>query len=440
MQLVIVFFISFILALSVLFESGREHVEHATPEAFRPILLSLYGELTLLGFIGVLLFSIFQTKYVQELSMAYFGEPEAIEEIGERVHMFLFLVMMVFLLQAGALARFGLDLQRKWTSEEISRADFESVDFAHYLSVALGHVLGELVEIPPRIWVLAQLALLIEWVLGFPVWPLVAFPPALAVALHFCLKQHDEEFANKYVYLDAMRALCLATSVGLSTTSLASIPSAALVMYVMRRDVLENYTIKANVGKWTNQRFIQIVKTRQTTKSALEALFVVQALRSTTKEDKSRREDERRAAPKKDKKMEGHFRRIFSTFSGGESDVHSEEFANLLRKFCPEMKLERVYDIFESLDVDRNGSISFEEFYSFAADGSGDVDVFDLIDVDKDGSITVHEMHRVVNDYLSLDLSLDDVFAIVRDIDKDGDGQLDRDEFRLLLERLRVVV
>ena len=88
MNVVVVSFITFILLLSVCFELGHEHLKETTPEAFQPILTSLrvlqretarhsaiarYSELTLLGFIGLLMFTIFKAEYLHTISTRIFG-------------------------------------------------------------------------------------------------------------------------------------------------------------------------------------------------------------------------------------------------------------------------------------------------------------------------------------------------------------------------------
>ena len=79
MDSVVVAFISFILMLSIGFELAHHHLKETTPEAFQPILTSLYSELTLLGFIGLLMFTIFKLEILEELSKHLFGEGEEIQ-------------------------------------------------------------------------------------------------------------------------------------------------------------------------------------------------------------------------------------------------------------------------------------------------------------------------------------------------------------------------
>ena len=101
------------------------------------------------------------------------------------------------------------------------------------------------------------------------------------------------------------------------------------------------------------------------------------------------------------------------------------------------------------MDSDGGGDISFEEFFDFTQKltfhmaSVGDTqelakDMFKLIDADNSGEITVHEMHAVVSDLLGLDLSVEDVFNVVQDIDEDGNGELDLEEFEVLLERFGI--
>ena len=130
MDTVVVAFISFILLLSIGFELAHHHLKETTPEAFQPILTSLYSELTLLGFIGLLMFTIFKLEILEELSKHLFGEGEEIKELGEQVHMVLFGVMALFLAQAVALAKFGEFIQRKWWRGGVRLTSMSVVSFS----------------------------------------------------------------------------------------------------------------------------------------------------------------------------------------------------------------------------------------------------------------------------------------------------------------------
>ena len=159
----------------------------------------------------ITLFILFKMSWPHELSEYFYGDGEVIPELGESVHMVLFLVMVIFLAQAVYLARLGDRVLNKWkdweglsvdrvsertirkhkvlqsasllslanTSDEqvdslifsltrdrfcvvrdLHPADFE---FASYLGIALGRTLEELVEVPVKSWVCLEIVLLLAW-------------------------------------------------------------------------------------------------------------------------------------------------------------------------------------------------------------------------------------------------------------------------------------
>lgn len=199
---VTIIILSAMIVFSILFEKGRENIEESTPESLKPILDSLFGELTLLGFIGLILFIASKCEAVQIMSMDIFGEEEAINELSEGVHMGLFLVMLIFLATVLLLVQFGTEIVARWQGwedtvlaealvreryhsihdkthgamgycagldhailglepEEFQEAAYSALrkefigearlddhfDFAEYLEPRLGHVLAEFVEV-----------------------------------------------------------------------------------------------------------------------------------------------------------------------------------------------------------------------------------------------------------------------------------------------------
>ena len=94
---IIVLTVSCLVGVSLAFEITHEHLLEHTSETMRPIIVGLFGELTLLGFIGLTLFILFKMSWPHELSEYLYGDGEVIPELGESVHMVLFLVMVIFL-------------------------------------------------------------------------------------------------------------------------------------------------------------------------------------------------------------------------------------------------------------------------------------------------------------------------------------------------------
>ena len=92
---------------SVLFEVTKDRILETTRKELLPVITSLYGELTVLGFIGLTLFIVGQLKLMEEVSEEVFGEGEFIGELCESVHMVLFLVMLIFMATVVGLKRKG---------------------------------------------------------------------------------------------------------------------------------------------------------------------------------------------------------------------------------------------------------------------------------------------------------------------------------------------
>ena len=145
-----------------------------------------------------------------------------------------------------------------------------------------------------------------------------------------------------------------------------------------------------------------------------------------------------------------HWERIFRLFDeDGEGSIDRDEMKHLLQKFSTSATPEQIEQVIDALDADHSGDISFDEFFDFTQkltrhlENECDVDelvadMFALVDEDKGGTITVHELHNVVHEMLGLDLSVEDVFNVIQDIDEDGNGELDLEEFHLLLERFGI--
>ena len=115
-----------LVGISLAFEKARETLEEATSENMKPILNSIFAELTLLGFIGLVIFIVFQQEAINALSEELFGEEEEIKELSESVHMVLFLVMVIFLAMDISFVKIGGRIEKTWQSWEhviVSRQD-----------------------------------------------------------------------------------------------------------------------------------------------------------------------------------------------------------------------------------------------------------------------------------------------------------------------------
>ena len=124
--------ITAIVGISIGFEICKDYLEENTREAMKPILRNIFGELTILGFIGLVMFLV--TKYGKKAinQAAYdldfrdeckivniFGNrlicsENPLIELTETVHMVLFMVMMLFLASAVMLVKIGRKKEVRW--------------------------------------------------------------------------------------------------------------------------------------------------------------------------------------------------------------------------------------------------------------------------------------------------------------------------------------
>jgi hypothetical protein len=84
--------------LTIAFEEGKHAILHAASKNTKPIIQSMFGELTVLGFLSLFTFCVTQMGEFERFSMRIFG-PEVKEnllEIFENVHYTLFGVMIFF--------------------------------------------------------------------------------------------------------------------------------------------------------------------------------------------------------------------------------------------------------------------------------------------------------------------------------------------------------
>ena len=108
-----------IIVFSLGFEFGKERLYDNTSETMKPIITALFSELTTLGFIGLMLFVVFQLEWIGDLSENLFEDEEALDGLSETAHMVLFLVMVLFLAQVVGLVVLGENIQAQWHTWEL---------------------------------------------------------------------------------------------------------------------------------------------------------------------------------------------------------------------------------------------------------------------------------------------------------------------------------
>jgi len=179
----IVCIIAFLIVVTIAFEDGKEKLEEAANHNMRPILASLFGELTILGFLSACTFLITQTQWPNHLSEQVFGEPHLLVELFEQVHFSVFFIMVSFVLQVLLLVRQSMQTERVWDKMDESppttaegrlfhrlhkefvlersvEPPFEPSSarlpddfrFGRYLSICLGRNMAHVVHVNMRSW------------------------------------------------------------------------------------------------------------------------------------------------------------------------------------------------------------------------------------------------------------------------------------------------
>ena len=204
--------VSLLIVATIGFEVIEEKFVHHASKNMKPFVSALFAELTVLGFLSLIVFVIGQAGVITDISLNIFQEEEELQELIEKVHYLLFAVMVLFMMEALLLFKMGnytvtvwrrfnreaqdeasVDIWRQkylfetpsvwcWPRSQVDapdrffafysmRKEFikarqplapftsnpdaklpDTFDYAEYLSMELGHFLSHLIHLPPVIW------------------------------------------------------------------------------------------------------------------------------------------------------------------------------------------------------------------------------------------------------------------------------------------------
>ncbi|XP_073060540.1 probable calcium-binding protein CML18 [Primulina eburnea] len=144
-------------------------------------------------------------------------------------------------------------------------------------------------------------------------------------------------------------------------------------------------------------------------------------------------QDLRKAPLTKEEEVEQVFNKFDTNGDGKISLTELSAILNVLRSATAE---EEVASIMSELDVDGDGFIDLNEFKAFHF-GGGDKnkelkEAFDLYDQDKNGKISATELHAVLKS-LGEKCSLVDCRRMISNVDVDGDGCVNFEEFKKMM-------
>ncbi|KAL6286788.1 hypothetical protein ACE6H2_011178 [Prunus campanulata] len=127
---------------------------------------------------------------------------------------------------------------------------------------------------------------------------------------------------------------------------------------------------------------------------------------------------------------------IFNKFDkNGDGKISCDELRGVFGELGSDTSsLEEVSSIMAEFDRDGDGHIDILEFAELMNGGSSQElrDAFDLYDLDKNGLISASELHEVMK-RLGQKCSLQDCVRMISNVDVDGDGHVNFDEFKKMM-------
>ncbi|CAN0913730.1 Calcium-binding protein CML24 [Linum grandiflorum] len=139
-------------------------------------------------------------------------------------------------------------------------------------------------------------------------------------------------------------------------------------------------------------------------------------------------------------------RQIFNKFDkNGDGKISCSEVVDSLKELGTAVTPAEVECMMKEFDTDGDGYIDLDEFVAFIQSGGFEEsdcrqggstkelkDAFDLYDMDKNGVISANELHAVMK-MLGLKCSMGECKKMIRQVDQDGDGCVNFEEFRKMM-------
>ncbi|KAA3459731.1 putative calcium-binding protein CML27 [Gossypium australe] len=133
-------------------------------------------------------------------------------------------------------------------------------------------------------------------------------------------------------------------------------------------------------------------------------------------------------------------KRVFDQFDANkDGQISITELRDVLKAMGSNYSEEELKRVMEDIDSDQDGYINFSEFSAFWSSSSDAVnaaselrEAFDLYDQNKNGLISATELHQVLN-RLGMTCSADDCVGMIKSVDSDGDGHVNFEEFRKMM-------
>ena len=217
---------------------------------------------------------------------------------------------------------------------------------------------------------------------------------------------------------------------------LATLP--VLGMAFNKQNLIRNLAQVFSVGVYRRPQVVTAVLREEKTAQVVRSFMVIHKLRKMAEGGVTRKQ--RRESQRTFERLEGQTFDLYDADSDG--FIVYEELQQLMSRIGAPADETTLRTMIATLDTDNDGKISKAEFLDWSAEHASDdasdheraEALFRMFDEDGDQEITIGEFKRKV-DALGAGLSVDDVGAIVNELDTDNNGTIGLHEFEILVQK-----
>ena len=226
------------------------------------------------------------------------------------------------------------------------------------------------------------------------------------------------------------------------------------IITVNKRDIVATLTQVTSIGTYRKVQIISDVLREEKTYQVVRAFIIINRMRRHARRSSStsnHHESETthhsnmsRASTSFTRLELAEVSKTFDTLDLDHSGtITREEFQDMLRKLGAKTSEEEIQQILSSLDSDNDGEVSREEFLNWYTRSieSEEIDpkkrakdLFELFDSNDSDEITIGEFKNKL-DSLNMGFSVDEIGAIVNELDSDRSGTVSLEEFEELIEK-----
>jgi Ca2+-binding EF-hand superfamily protein len=234
--------------------------------------------------------------------------------------------------------------------------------------------------------------------------------------------------------------------------ALLPLPALGCVVWYAPSEFIRKLTMCTSVEQLKNPKLIKRTLRNVRLKKTLRALKALRAMKNKVAANKQKlgiddgadEDDDDAETQRANELRRLELQEMFNLFDldkGG--DVQRDELGPLMQALGITLEKNEMDQMFDQFDQDKSGAITFDEFWKYMKQRDTDPDpeelckeIFDMIDEDKSGTVTNAEFKKMMDD-LNSGLTQADIDALIKEIDKSGDGQIDYLELADVLLRYK---